>query len=186
MSRGVQTPNYRLLPGLSSATKAFVIAGPTNSAWMCASEWIAAVCITRLIKAEAVSKGGAEFFIPLVCFNCVAGASPAADDEGETAEEKLGEIEEMSRRCFWDRLDKCQANRVPRLPPPTPHTHTHCASPRRLPQKEEMQCASLSSNLALAAIPLYGRRWCARVVRVQLCACCESFLQIFIVYPPFH
>lgn len=92
MRQGVQSPNYRLLPGLRSATKAFVIAGPTNSAWMYASKWIAAVCITRLIKAEAFSKGGAEFFIPLVCFNCVAGASPAADDEGEAAEEKLGKL----------------------------------------------------------------------------------------------
>lgn len=31
----VQTPNYRLLPELCLATKAFVIAAPTNRAWTC-------------------------------------------------------------------------------------------------------------------------------------------------------
>lgn len=49
-------------------------------------------------------------FHPLVCFNCIALHLLPQMMREKT--EKLGEIEEMSRRCFWDGPDKCQHNRA--------------------------------------------------------------------------
>lgn len=52
-------------------------------------------------------------FHPLVCFNCIALHLLPQKMREKT--EKLGEIEEMSRRCFWDGPDKCQHDRASHL-----------------------------------------------------------------------
>lgn len=49
-------------------------------------------------------------FHPLVCFNCIALHLLPPTMREKT--EKLGEIEELSRRCFWDGPDKCQHYRT--------------------------------------------------------------------------
>lgn len=73
-------------------------------------EWIAVVCITQLIEAERF-KRRAEFFIPVVCFNCMA-LHLLSQTMREKTEKLWGEVEELSGRCFWDRADKCQHYRT--------------------------------------------------------------------------
>lgn len=70
---------------------------------------IAVVCITQAIKAERF-KRRAKFFIPwyvLIARRCI----PCHRRWGKR-QRCRGEIEEMSRRCFWDEPDKCQRKRV--------------------------------------------------------------------------
>lgn len=60
-------------------------------------------------KARTFQKES-RVFHPLVCFNCIALHLLPQTMREKT--EKLGEIEEMSGRCFWDGPDKCHHNRA--------------------------------------------------------------------------